>query len=293
MKIFNHRSERYILSAIIVILSAVTLWTTPKNETQSENLKVAFLDVGQGDCSLISIEDKAFLIDGGEYEYWNDDIKPYMLENGINMFSWVMASHYHSDHGGGILELINDGKANRLIIPDTEDKGTLKSRLLKSASKFPIDFELISAGSALDMEHPDVKLEVLFPDGAEYENIDRNINNDSIVFRLDYFNTSLLFTGDLESDAEAVLLNSGRLDADILKVGHHGSSTSSSKEFLEAVSPDYAIIQAGENNSYGHPHEKVVDRIRKLDTMIYRTDRDGDIVFEINEKGILNIETEY
>lgn len=290
---FKNKHKTYILSLIIIILAAITALTTPKSRNENGNLNVAFIDVGQGDCSLISIGDKTLLIDGGEYECWEEDIKPYMVENGIDIFSSVMTSHYHSDHSGGIHELIEEGRAERLIMPDTEDAGTLKNKLIKHANRNNIELMPVEAGSAIDIGHPDVKLQVLFPDGNIYENEEKNINNDSIVLRLDYFDTSFLFTGDLEEDAEMVLVNSGRLEADVLKVGHHGSKTSTSKEFLEAVNPAYAIIEVGENNSYGHPHSSVVKRIRDYGAMIYRTDQNGDIVFEVNEKGILNIETQY
>lgn len=293
IRTFKNKHKTYILSLVIIILAAITALTTPKNQNDNGNLKVAFIDVGQGDCSLISIDDKTLLVDGGEYECWEEDIKPYMAENGIDIFSSVMTSHYHSDHGGGIYELIEEGRAGRLIIPDTEDTGTLKNKLTKLANRNNIEIMSVAAGNSIDIGHPDMKLEVLFPDGSIYANVDKNINNDSIILRLDYFDTSFLFTGDLEEEAEMVLVNSGRLDADVLKVGHHGSKTSTSKEFLEAVSPAYAIIEVGENNSYGHPHSNVVKRIRDYEAMIYRTDRNGDIVFEVNEKGILNIETQY
>lgn len=283
----------YIISLIVVVFSVFITYMMPKKQINSENLKVFFIDVGQGDCSLISIGRQTLLIDGGETECWEEDINPFMKENGFNQFSNVLLSHYHSDHAGGVCELIEAEKGNRLFMADTWDTGTLKNKLSKAARKSNTELVYVSAGDLIDINNPNVKIEVLFPNGNIYKNEDENLNNDSVVLRLDYFDTSFLFTGDLEEDAEMVLLGSGKLSADVLKVGHHGSKTSTSSKFLKAVDPDYAIIEVGENNRYGHPHDSVVKRIKNNNTMIYRTDRNGDIMFEVNENGIVKIETEY
>ncbi len=294
MSTYGGKGKVSVVSLFIIIIAAIIAFATPHRKQETiDGLRVFFIDVGQGDCSLICTGEQTLLIDGGEYECWEEDIQPFMLENGYKKFSNVMISHYHSDHGGGIHELTEAGKAERLIMPNTPDTGSLKNKLTRLAKQTDTEIVPISAGDRVDFGHPDVKLEVLFPDRDIYENEDENLNNDSIILRLDYFDTSFLFTGDLEEDAEQVLLNSGKLDADVLKVGHHGSKTSTSAEFLEAVDPDYAVIGVGENNSYGHPHDSVTKRLKNHGTMIYRTDRNGDILFEVNEKGISRIETEY
>ena len=279
-----------MLMALVVLLPFELIFPTAK---KSDKLTVTFLDVGQGDCSLIRIGDKTLLIDGGEGECAEADILPFMLDNGIEAFDSMMASHYHSDHGGGIYELLKMNRANRLIIPDVKNRGSLGSKLMKEARYGNVEVMEVTAGDGIDMGNPEIKLDVLFPDGGIYHNDDENKNNDSIVLRLDYYDTAFLFTGDLESDAEAVLVNSGSLDADVLKVGHHGSVTSTSQAFLEAVSPQYAVIQAGENNEYGHPHGEVVKRLRDFGSMIYRTDKNGDIIFEVDQSGIVRIEPQY
>lgn len=293
MRTFNRKGRASVVSLIFVIVAAIIAIVTPQKNETGNGLRVFFIDVGQGDCSLISIGEKTLLIDGGEYESWEEDIQPFMLENGYKSFDNVMVSHYHSDHGGGVHELTELGKAKRLIMPDTPDPGSLKDRLIRIAKRNGTEIVPVTSGTDIGFEHPEVRLEVLFPDRGIYKNEDINLNNDSIILRLDYFDTSFLFTGDLESDAEAVLLNSGKLDADVLKVGHHGSRTSTSQAFLEAVDPDYAVIEVGENNSYGHPHDSVTKRLRNYGAMIYRTDRNGDILFEVNKQGISKIETEY
>jgi len=294
MKTFGRKGKTSAISLVIVIIAAVVsmIEQSPKLDDYA-GLRVFFIDAGQGDCSLISIGEQTLLIDGGEEECWEEDIEPFMLENGFRQFSNVMVSHYHSDHCGGIFGLLEAGKGKRLFVPDTADTGFYRRNLEKIAKRTETEIVSVKAGTDIDFGHPDVKLEVLFPDGGIYKNEKENLNNDSVVLRLDYFDTSFLFTGDLESDAEAVLLNSGRLDADVLKVGHHGSKTSTTESFLKAVNPDYAIIEVGENNRYGHPHDSVTKRLKKHETMIYRTDRNGDILFEVNEKGISRIETEY
>jgi len=292
--------RKYGWTAVLLIaalmITGCTVFEADLSERQSGfedgKLQVFFVDVGQGDCSLIRIGDRTLLIDGGESDSWEEDINPFMLENGFNSFSDILVSHYHTDHAGGIANVLGECGAERIFMPDARDNGGLKEKLSDIAYLMGTEVELVKRGDIIDIGNDDVNIEVLFPDSGLFANEERSVNNDSVVMRLDYFDTSFLFTGDLESDAEKVLLNSAQLDADVLKVGHHGSKTSTSAKFLKAVDPDYAVIQVGENNSYGHPHEKVVERIRKNDTMIYRTDKDGDIVFTVNEQGIEKIETE-
>lgn len=287
----NKRSKKrlfinlMILAAFLMIAAYLTVDRAP-----SGVLEVSFIDVGQGDSSLIKTPGgSSLLIDGGEGEQYRKSVAPFLYSDSIWKVDAVMASHYHSDHAGGIVKLLAAGKAKTLLIPDVDKDRDLKKELQNTAKSHSISVVPVNAGKRILLDDENVKLNVLFPSTKLFKNNDDNLNNDSIVLRLDYYGLSFLFTGDLESNAEQVLVNSGKLDTDVLKVGHHGSSTSSSAEFLDAVTPDYAIIEAGLHNKYNHPHREVMQRLKERNIRIFRTDKNGNITFYADKNGIKDI----
>lgn len=290
--------KRIINTILILAVCAVLVYvTTDKNNPDTKipvsagALTVTFIDVGQGDSALIETAGGTrLLIDGGEYDAYNEELAPFLSERNITSIDYALISHYHTDHMGGISELLETKKVDTLLIPKYDDSTQNRERIVKKANKHNVEISEICAGDIIDLGDPNLKISVLHPLSGGFSK--ENENSNSLVLMLDYLGEKFLFTGDLEADAESVLRKNYDLEADVLKVGHHGSSSSTSKRFLEAVDPTYAVISAGENNPYGHPHHEVMSALENDDIRIYRTDEDGDITFAITEKGIQSISTE-
>ncbi len=242
----------------------------------NKGLTVHYLDVGQGDCSLLICDGKSMLIDAGENGHEKDIIN-YLRSQNIEKLDYIIASHQHSDHIGGLAEVIEEFGCDTLIMPrltkaQTPTNSTYKEFLnaikksgIKTLSSKSGD--IYSLGSAV--------IEIFGPVTNDAD----DINNMSVIMKVTHGDNSFLFTGDAEKEEELeVIETDADLDCDVLKAGHHGSKTSSSKEFLEKVTPELCIIQVGENNDYGHPHSAALKRINKYTDEIYRNDLCGDIV---------------
>lgn len=251
-------------------------------------VRVHFIDVGQGDCILIEGGGEAVLIDAGENDK-GDEVLGYLDSIGVDKIDLAAGTHPHSDHTGGMDTVLEGMPVGRLMLSDVPDSIVPTTRtyldLLDAAERagtemfygYPGDQAAVCGGV----------LSVLGP-VEDYE----DLNNESLVIRFDYGESSFLFTGDQEADAEEDLLASGAdVDADILKAGHHGSSTSSSAAFLAAVSPEAAVIECGEGNEYGHPHLEVLERLEAASVNVYRTDLDGSVVVTTSGDGQYQFET--
>lgn len=239
------------------------------------SFEVHFIDVGQGDSSLIICDGEAMLIDGGEASE-SSKIYAYLKSNGIEHLEYIVATHAHSDHIGGLSGALNYATVSTALCPVTEyDSKTFES-FVKYLGKQGVSITVPSAGDVFELGSSTVT--VLGP----VKNYDEP-NDTSIVLRIDYGNTSFLFTGDAESTAETDIIDSGaNLSATVLKVGHHGSDTSTSYPFLREVMPEYAVIQVGKDNSYGHPTEGTLSKLRDADAKVYRNDLQGTIVCSRN-----------
>lgn len=244
----------------------------------SNGLCVDFVDVGQGDCTFISCDGKNMLIDCGEAESYQT-VKSYLKNKGVNKLDIVVATHPHSDHIGGMYMLIEDfeigtfimSKIPKSIIPTTKTY----QKMISALSEKSITPDYARTGKNYYLS--DSKIKILGP----VKNYD-DLNNMSVVLMLEYGNSKFLFTGDAESEAEKdIISNSDDLKCDVLKLGHHGSKTSSSDEFLKAASPKTIVISVGENNEYSHPHSQTLKKLYKLDVMIFRTDKDSTVKMRI------------
>lgn len=248
------------------------------------DLEIHYIDVGQGDCSLIKWEGAAVLIDCGERDYAETVLK-YLEKQNVEKLDIIIATHPHSDHIGAMGEVISGIDAERVIAPKVSADMTpttktyerfltaLKDKALKLTAAKPGTAYELTGRTAASAEKQPPKLEILAP-VADYD----DLNDYSVVVRLTYGNTAYLFTGDAETKAEKDILNSGAdVSADVLKAGHHGSSTSTSEKFLEAVSPEICVIQCGEGNSYGHPHAEILERLESRGVKYYRNDSDGTV----------------
>jgi len=289
-RISKKKLQFYILSFIALILASFAAKTFPANmPNATENLQVIFIDVGQGDSTLIrTLSGETMLIDGGEYDTYETHLKPFLREQGIKSIDTAIVTHYHSDHMGGIQLLTEDGDVKKLILPDYSDTDNSKKHIVQAAHKTDTEVQYVSAGDIIETSCDGLSVKVVHPSrgGSEGKNFH---NNSSLVLHISYGNTSFFITGDIETRAEEEIIANNNIECDVLKVPHHGSSTSSSKKFIQAADPTYGIISAGKDNSYGHPHFETLDTLNDEDTIIYRTDTDGNITFEVTDDGIKDI----
>lgn len=248
-----------------------TAQTVPVPEDSS--FAVHFIDVGQADCALVMCDGAYMLIDGGNAED-SDLVFSYLKTRGIDHLDYMVATHAHEDHIGGLSGAAYAATVGTALSPVTEGTTKVFKNLVKSLEKQNVTLTVPSVGDTFSLGSAQV--EVLGP-VQEYD----EPNDTSIVLRIQYGGTSFLFTGDMESTAEADLVESGaRLSATVLKVGHHGSSSSTSYRFLREVLPDYAVISAGTDNKYGHPTEATLSRLEDAEAQIYRTDLHGTVIAE-------------
>lgn len=253
-------------------------------------LRVTFLDVNQGDSILIQTpRNKNLLIDGGGYPSYQrpprriaeEVLIPALYAKGIRKLDFVMVSHPHDDHIKGIQELIGVFPIDTIGIFDSEVEEV--SEFIEYAKNNNIQVEGLAEGSRISIEK-NLELEIISPSSTfSIENPQKDHNNSSLVARLNYQQRSFLFTGDIEKETEAQLVSQGKnIRCDVLKVPHHGSSSSSGKEFIDQVDPAICIISVGESNNFGHPDSRVLEALENDALKVFRTDRDGAIELRSN-----------
>ncbi|MBR4999053.1 MAG: MBL fold metallo-hydrolase [Clostridia bacterium] len=249
--------------------------------SNSGNLLVHFIDVGQGDAIAINLPDgKVMLIDNGDKDA-NVTYTNYLKENVLNSkmrneIDYLVLTHADSDHIGGTMKLLQKFKINTVFMP----KITPETQTFEEIFNFVDEnCKYKTLGEEFEIVNKDYKFtffEILNGD---------NTNDSSQLIKLEYMNKSFLFTGDISSEVEDDYISTyGQLlDIDVLKISHHGSSTATSAEFLEIASPNYAVISVGEDNSYDHPNIEVVDLLKSNKIEIKRTDKQGDILFVLGK----------
>ncbi len=280
-----------IIALFIVIWQGVTRLVpntdvTPHPAT-GENLLVAeFLDVDQADCELIFLPDgKILLIDAGNRGD-GEEIVAYLKGKNISKIDYVVATHPHADHIGGMSDVIDSFEIGKIFVPRvaSSDVPTTKTYedFLTSVQNKGLKLSAAKAGTTL-FEGADYKADCFAPCSEDY----KELNDYSVVIKLSYGIHSFLFTGDAEILSENEMLNAGyNLNSDVIKLGHHGSHSSSSEDFLKAVSPRYAVISCGEGNDYGHPHDETINTLSNLKgtPKTFRTDLDKTIIFKADGK---------
>ena len=275
---------------ISIILIFIILTNTISNKIFQE-IKIYFVDVGQGDSTLIqTIEGKNILIDGGGSEFGSFDVGesillPYLLDRRITTIDYLMISHFDSDHIGGVFAILENLKVKNIIISKQGETSENLKKFYEITNNKGIRTIIVKKGDIVEIDKYS-HFEILFPEDNLIE--DNILNNNSIVARFNSLDFSILFTGDIEEIAEKRLceLYSGtdKLEAFVLKVAHHGSKTSSTEEFLELVKPKIALIGVGKNNNFGHPNIDVIERLENMGSKIYRADNCGEIIIRINRE---------
>ena len=246
--------------------------TNTQNEQQiefvaQEDLLIDFIDVGQADSILIRNQDKVMLIDAGTNEAGKTVVN-YLETLGITKIDYLIGTHPHEDHIGGLDDVINNFDIGQIYMPKIETTTKTFEDVLDAIENKNLTVTAPNKGDKIELGQ--AKGEFMTEPILDED----NLNVSSLVLRLEFGNTSYLFMGDAEEENEETI---HWPKTDVLKVGHHGSSTSSSESFLEQVQPKYAIIMAGKDNSYGLPTQETIDKLNNIGSEIYRTDEDGTI----------------
>lgn len=274
-------SPKTALAAVLaLVIAAVCVLFGIFNQKEAktyEDLAVHYIDVGQGDAILIQAPTgENMLIDAGPGSSEEDLVK-YLKDFRVESLDYFVLTHPDEDHIGGADRVFESCTVSTVIMPECE-RDTKAYRNLIDAIEAEEDCEELApqAGDVYTFCEG-AAITVLSPLAEKYD----DVNDYSVVLRMDYYESSFLFTGDAGTEVEEQMLGyweEEKLDCDVLKVGHHGSYTSSSQAFLEAVTPQYAVISCGKSNKYGHPHAEITSRLENEGTEIYRTDRLGSIV---------------
>lgn len=237
----------------------------------SGTLRVNYIDVGQGDSIFIQLpNNETMLIDAGE-AYKSDNVINYLNNLGITKIDYVIGTHPHTDHIGGLEEVINTFDIGSIYMPRASSTSKTYEDLLTTISSKGLKVKTAKSGVVV-LDEDNLKLEFIAPNSDSYS----ELNNYSAVLKLTYLDNTFLFMGDAETLSEEEITS--EIKADVIKVGHHGSDSSSSLEFVKKVSPEYAIIMVGEGNSYNHPYQSIIDRYESVGAKVLRTDLDGNII---------------
>ena len=254
--------------------------TNPEIQSSSGTLNVHFIDVGQGDSILIQDGTHFMLVDAGENDQ-GDTVVNYLKEQGVTSLDYVIGTHPHSDHIGGLDDVLETFPAKTVIMPPVEHTTATFEDVLDAVAGQGLKITKPVPGDTYDLGPS--QFTVLGPVG-DYAD---ELNDWSVGIRLTDGNHSFVMCGDAETEAEEDMARSGlNLSADVLKSGHHGSRTSSSPEFLEAVSPSWAVISCGKGNSYGHPHEETLKKYAEHRIQVLRTDEKGTIIASSSPEGL-------
>lgn len=254
--------------------------TTENEKNLTSSTKVHIIDVKQGDSILVESDDKYMLIDAGERNQANVVID-YLESVGVKKIDYLIGTHPHSDHIGGLADVIKSFQIGKIIMPNVVHTSKTFEYLLDTISNKDLKITKPIIGNEFNIGA--ASFVVIAPNSSSYD----NLNNYSVAIKLINENNIFIFTGDAEISSENEMLNNGiNLDADVLKLGHHGSSTSSGDKFLDVVTPVITIISAGEGNQYGHPHVEILQTLKERNIKLFRTDKQGTIILESDGKTI-------
>ncbi len=289
-----------LICVVIVIVATARIYYINNQEITNPqftdgDLEIVMIDVKNGDCFLLLQNDKAMLVDTGYFTtYFN--VQSILEEKNVQKIDYAIITHSHRDHAGGIFGLLLNYQVGKLYLTEKMDDLDMhftemlfyipEISMIKYTNLFAHNIvDVIVGEEDFDFQFSDSEVQFLGPISSNYS----RLNNYSLVFKVVYKENSILFTGDMEIVNEEELLNSNvNLSADILKIPHHGSRTSTSEAFLDAVNPRYAILSShnGKHNKYGHPVKRVVEELEKREIILYRTDELGTVELKFNGKSI-------
>lgn len=264
------------ISIVILVILSIFLFksliNSKSSSTNPNEMKVHFIDVGQGDSILIQVNYKNILIDSGPKDE-KDKLVKYLNSLNIHQFDYVIATHPHEDHIGNMAYIINNYKVLNFYSPKIDNNTTSFENMAEALSRKNLKIKILKANASTINLGENALVEVFSPNLDYYD----NLNNYSPIIKISYGHNSFLFTGDAEEEIEQeIITNNFNLKSDVLKVAHHGSSTSTTKSFLDSVKPKIAVISVGKNNSYGHPTKDTLNKLKE--SKVYRTDINGNIV---------------
>lgn len=266
-----------VVFLLIAVLRTVFPQLSPEGTSSvtqtvdASGLEVHFIDVGQGDATLIKADGHAMLIDAGENDK-GTAVQLYLQKQGVEQLDYLVLTHTDSDHIGGADVIVTKFDIGQIFMSDFKKDNKTYRELMDSMKYRHMTFSTPEVGA--EYELGSATFTVIAPNDT-YE----DANNSSMALILDYGDSSFLFSGDCEEEAEQDMLANGlNLDVDVYQVGHHGSKSSSTEEFLDAMSPEYAVISCEEGNSYGHPHAKTLNNLRARGIRVFRTDEQGSII---------------
>lgn len=281
--------KKLIVLVILLLSYAYTTLINTENKNQKEPIKerktedvifadentlnVYFIDVGQADSILLENKGHYMLIDAGNNED-GPKLVNYFNEQDIKEFDYVVGTHAHEDHIGGMDDIIKNFKIDNFYMPDAITTTKTFEDVLDALEETNVIFQTPKVNQTFNLQ--DTTITTLSVTADE-----KNLNDTSIVLKVKHGTNTFLFMGDASTKIEKNLLNKD-IKSDVLKVGHHGSRYSTSLEFLKKVSPEYAVISVGENNTYKHPHEEILKRLEEQNIQIYRTDKQGTILAKSN-----------
>lgn len=258
---------------LIILLLISILYYSPSYSIPNYDFIIHYIDVGQGDSALVQTNNKNLLIDAGTPDS-SESLINYLKNLGIKNIDFVVATHPHADHIGGMQSILKEFNVSYFCAPKVTENTDIFKNMIKALKEKNISINILSDSHPIDLGE-NTKVEIYSPSNNEYD----NINNYSSLLRISYGETSFLFTGDAEAEIEMEVLKLNKdLKSDVLKVGHHGSITSTTDSFLKEVSPNIAIISLGLDNSYGHPSSQVLKKLSDNKSEIFRTDEDGTII---------------
>ncbi|MCB0283870.1 MAG: DNA internalization-related competence protein ComEC/Rec2 [Calditrichaeota bacterium] len=290
----NKAKSRQIILITVLFLTTYTFIIHP----DQNRLRLTFINVGQGDACLIEFPNgKSALVDGGDKNFSFDAgeryLQPVLKNLGITKINYLIGTHPHSDHIGGFEYILQNFAVDTLALNGLEASSGLFKRIINLAQNKDVFKKIVRKGQVL-IPDPTIRLYVLHPDGPDTEeetDSGKEINNSSIMLKLVYGNTSVLLNGDAETEAENQILKYGSfLDCDIMKVGHHGSVTSSSEMFLDLARPEIAIVSVGHKNKFKHPGLKTLQKFASRNIKLLRTDLSGALVFESDGEKIKRVD---
>jgi len=275
---------------LIILISSLTIScnfptndSNKNNQIESNKMIVHYIDVGQGDSILIQVNNKNLLIDAGPKSD-KKKLLNYLSNLHLEKLDYVIATHPHEDHIGNMSDVIDDYNVLAFYAPKVQSTTKTFEQMVESLKSKNLKINVIKKGTDSINLGENTKVTIFSPTKDYYE----DLNNYSPVIKIEYGKTSFLFTGDAQKEVEKeILANNEDISADILKVGHHGSSTSTTKDFLNKVNPSIGVISLGKDNTYNHPNDGTINRLNQNKVTIYRTDKNGTVILSSDGSKII------